>query len=256
MPISVNHSENIVEVKNVSFAYGKVPILTNVNLNIHRGDYLGVVGPNGGGKTTLIKLILGLLKPGTGSITMFGENQAEFRDWTKIGYVAQKVTHIDEVFPVTVKEIAAMGRYGHAGLLHNLTPKDNQVINWALEQVDLVSIKDQLIGNLSGGQQQRTFIARALAQQPEIIFLDEPTAGVDSEAQEQFYKLLKKLNQELEITLVLISHDVDVLTEEATEVVCINRGVVFYGLANEFIKEEQSNKLYTKNIKFIKHHKT
>ncbi len=240
MAVNTDHTKNIIEIKDLSYSYfSETPVLKNINLNIHKGDYLGVVGPNGGGKSTLIKLILGLIKPQEGSINVFSK---------RIAYVGQKATDFDQKFPATVWDVVSMGRYSATGLFKGLTKEDKTLISDVIEKVGMSEFKDRLIGDLSGGQQQKVFIARALAQEPEIIFLDEPTSGVDQDSQEQFYKILKKLNQDLEITLVLISHDVDVITKEVTEIVAINRELVFYGPSQEFIKEERG-------IKFISHHK-
>jgi zinc transport system ATP-binding protein len=221
--MNIDHSQNIIDLHNICFSYETNKVLKNVNLNVHQGDYLGVVGPNGGGKTTLIKIILGLLKPDSGTINIFGIPQNKFKDWYKIGYVAQKATSFDLRFPITVREVVSMGR-GKKG------------VNWALEQVDLKEHSNKLIGELSGGQQQRVFIARALAQKPVVIFLDEPTSGVDLESQEEFYKLLKKLNQELNITIVLISHDIDIITNEVTEVANVKQHLDYFNNPKDFLK--------------------
>lgn len=241
-----DHTKNLVELKDVSFSYlPGFPVIKNVSLNIHSGDYLGVIGPNGGGKSTLIKLILGLLTPDSGTINSF---------YTSVGYVAQKATDIDAKFPVTVYDVVSMGLYSKRGLFKYLNKSDRLSISRALEQVKMTEFKNRLIGNLSGGQQQRVFIARALATQSQLIVLDEPTSGVDESSQDEFYDLLKRLNQELGITLVLISHDTDVVTHEATEVVAINKTIVYYGTSEKFKKEEHHDKLYSKDLKFIHHH--
>ncbi len=172
---TVNHGENIIEVQNVSFSYNGHEVLKDINLAIHRGDYLGLVGGNGSGKTTLIKIILGLLKPTSGTIKLFGKNITDFKDWSKIGYVPQKATSFDVNFPATVREVVLMGRYGRRGLFHRVAQEDRDRAREALEQVEMWQHRDRLIGDLSGGQQQRVFIARALATEPEVIFLDEPT---------------------------------------------------------------------------------
>jgi zinc transport system ATP-binding protein len=234
-----DHTKNIVEIKNLSYSYTiGTPVLKDIDLNIHKGDYLGIVGPNGGGKSTLIKLILGLIKPQSGTVNMLVKN---------IAYVGQKATDFDQKFPATVWDVVSMGRYSADGLFKGLNTEDKKMIAEAIEQVGMSDYKNRLVGDLSGGQQQKTFIARALAQQPEIIFLDEPTSGVDQVSQDQFYKILKNLNQELGITLVLISHDVDVITNEVTEIAAINRDLIFYGPSKDFVKEEHG-------IKFIAHH--
>lgn len=215
--MQVNHDENIVEVNNLSFGYGDRLVLKDINLNIHRGDYLGLVGPNGGGKTTLVKLILGLIPSQSGEIRM---------NTKSVGYVAQKATNIDSLFPVTAREVVAMGN-------------NEERANKALDEVGLLDLSDRLIGDLSGGQQQRVFIARALAQEAEVIFLDEPTSGVDLESQEQFYNLLSKLNHDLGITLILISHDIEVITEEVTELACINQTMTYHGSPKEFLNDSK-----------------
>lgn len=251
----VDHTKNIIEVNDVSFTYPgeKCQALCNVSLNIHQGDYLGIIGPNGGGKTTFLKLILGLLKPDQGSIKIFGSNISDFGNWEKIGYVPQKAVDFDINFPATVAEIVMMGRYAHLGLFKWPGREDRRLTKEALEHVDMQDYKNKLIGNLSGGQQQRVLIARALAGEPEIIFLDEPTAGVDPEAQGKFYTLLRKLNKDLGITLVVISHDVDVVAHEVTEMAFINSNLIYDDNPKEFLKNSSLNTLYGKDVKIIEH---
>jgi zinc transport system ATP-binding protein len=215
-----DHSKNIIEIKNMSFSYFKdYPVLKDISLNIHYGDYLGIIGPNGGGKSTLIKLILGLLKPDAGTIKVFANS---------VGYVAQKTNDIDSRFPVTVYDVVSMGRFPQKGLFKSLNKTDREIIDKALAQVKMANFKNRLIGNLSGGQEQKVYIARALAQESQIIFLDEPTSGVDEASRHDFYQLLKKLNQDLGITLVLISHDIDMITREVTEVAIVDGGITYY----------------------------
>ncbi len=240
----IHSDEPIIETKDLSFSYGNTKVLEDINLVIHKGDYLGIIGPNGGGKTTLLKLMLGLLKPQKGQIILHSN---------QIGYVPQKAVNFDANFPATVWEVVSMGRYGKIGLFRYLGPKDKEIISKALEQVGMTNYKNRLIGDLSGGQQQRVFIARALVTNPQIIFLDEPTVGVDIKAQEDFYKLLEKLNRELRLTLILVSHDIDVVTNEATEVACINCKLVCHLKPKEFISSDYIKKLYGKDIKFIVH---
>jgi zinc transport system ATP-binding protein len=231
----VNHTHTIIDLDKVCFSYTGEEVIKDVSLEIHKGDYVGVIGPNGGGKSTLLKLMLGILKPNKGTIRLFGQDVREFKDWSKIGYVPQRA-HIEMNFPVTVEEVVAMGRYGKRGLFHFPTSEDKEEALLALKQVDMLEFKDRLINDLSGGQKQRVFIARALAAKPQVIFLDEPTVGVDIKTQKQFYEFLRKLNRELNLTLVLSSHELDVVAHEATELVYINRSIVYYGNPEEFIK--------------------
>lgn len=249
----VDHTKNIIEIKNVSFAYGQTLALKNISLTIHPGDYLGIVGPNGSGKTTLLKVMLGLLKPSSGHVKLFGSDYFNFKEWGKIGYVPQKAINFDALFPATVQEVVEMGRYAKKGLLKSLGPKDKDIIKRSLEQVDMQDYRNRLIGDLSSGQQQRVFIARALAGEPEVIFLDEPTVGVDVKTQEQFYALLRKLNTDLGLTLVMISHDIDVIAAEATELACINQTLVYHGEPAEFIKGDYLQKLYGHDLRLILH---
>lgn len=251
--MSLDHSKNIIEVHDVSYAYGDEHVLKNITLVIHQGDYVGVIGPNGSGKTTLLKIMLGLITPTSGTVKLFGAPINQFKNWSKIGYVPQKAINFDLLFPATVYEVAAMGRYGKKGLGRWLNHADKTIIEWALMQVNMWDFRNRLIGELSSGQQQRVFIARALAGEPEVIFLDEPTVGIDVKTQEQFYALLKRLNQGLGLTLVLVSHDIDVIANEVTELACINQTLVYHGASKEFVKGDYLQKLYGHNIRFILH---
>ena len=169
---AVDHTKNIIEVRDVSFSYGENLVLKNINLNIHKGDYIGIVGPNGGGKTTLIRLILNLLELKTGSIHVYSPN---------ISYVGQKASDIDQKFPITVSEVVNLG-----------TDKASAIK--AMEDVGIYSLKNRLVGTLSGGQLQKVFIALALAQKPEILFLDEPTLGLDIQTRQNMWTYIRDLN--------------------------------------------------------------
>lgn len=239
---AVDHSQNVVEVKNVSFSYGGGEVLKNINLNIHRGDYLVIVGANGSGKTTLLKIMLGLLAPRNGTVKLFGQDIGNFRDREKIGYVPQKATNFDTNFPATVHEVVLMGRFARKGLIHRITEEDHHTSRRALELVEMSAFHERLIGELSGGQQQRVFIARALATDPEILFLDEPTAGVDKAIKNEFYGLLKKFNEQLRLTVVLITHDTEDIRHGSMHVACIDRELFFHDSLDEYLKEAGSKK--------------
>lgn len=252
--MQVNHEKNIIEIKNVSFSYpGGQAVLSDIDLNIHEGDYLGIIGPNGSGKTTLVKIILGLLEPNSGEIKIFGVPREQFRDWYKIGYVPQKV-HVDPLFPVTVYETVSMGRYTGKKFWQALNRHDHTHIKRALEAVGMWELKDRRVADLSGGQLQRVFIARAIATEPKVIFLDEPTVGVDMETQTQFYHLLKKLNHEMDLTLVLISHDIETLAQETTEVACVNKTICYEKNPKEMTKHDMIKAMYGEHKFFIGHH--
>lgn len=233
----VDHSENIIEIQNVSFSYGNNEVLKNIHLSIHKGDYLGLVGGNGAGKTTLLKIILGLLSPDSGTVKLFGQDIADFKDWSKIGYVPQKAANFDVNFPATVEEVVLMGRFGKRGLFHKMTETDKKKVREALDHVDMWDHRHKLVGDLSGGEQQRVFIARALAGDPEVVFLDEPTVGVEKDIKDEFYKLLRKLNEKLHLTVVLVTHDIESIAHEAMHVACIDRTLVFHNSVDKFFKE-------------------
>ncbi|MBI3251451.1 MAG: metal ABC transporter ATP-binding protein [Candidatus Andersenbacteria bacterium] len=216
---------NILSCRDVCFSYGIEDVLHDVNVVIQRGEYIGIVGPNGGGKTTLIKIFLGLLKPMCGFVQIFDQDISAFKDWPKIGYVPQKATNFDPNFPATVREVVLMGRYARRGLLRRVTAEDEGKAQDALSKVDMGAFSSRLIGDLSAGQQQRVFIARALASEPEVLILDEPTAGVDESTQKEFYALLRRLNTQHGITLILISHDLDVVGKQASRIIYVNRTV-------------------------------
>jgi len=239
----LDHTKNIIELKDVSFSYGEEEVIRNINMSVHKGDYLGIIGPNGGGKSTLLKLMLGLLTPSKGEVFLYGIPIKKFKDWSKIGYVSQQVTHIDPHFPMTVEEVVMMGRFPRLGLLRFPSQKDKDIVNNAISQVEMLPFKNRLVGDLSGGQQQRVFIARALAGLPEVIVLDEPTVGVDVKTQKQFYILLQKLNNELNLTLVLVSHELDIVAHEATEIAYINRELVYHGMPKKFLESMYFEKL-------------
>jgi zinc transport system ATP-binding protein len=243
--MQIDHTKNIIEIKNVSFSYGKEVILEDINLNIHKGDYLGVIGPNGGGKTTLLKLILGLLKPQKGTIHLSA---------SPIGYVAQKATNFDISFPISIRDVVSQGRIVDRGLFHRLTHDDWKTVDQAINLVGLSAYKDRLIGDLSGGQQQRVFIARAITgRHSHVIILDEPTAGVDKNSQENFYSLLKKLNRQMGMTIILVSHDIDVIASETTELACINKNLIYDNNPENFLRSEKLEKLYGDGVRFVFH---
>lgn len=239
----LKHGENIIELQDVNFSYGHDQVLKNINLTVHKGDYLGIVGPNGGGKSTLLRLILGLLTPSSGNIILFGQNIENFKNWSKFGYISQQVTHIDPNFPMSVMDVVIMGTYAKLGLFKTPGKGEKEKAREALEKVGMWEYKDKLIGDLSGGQQQRVFIARALAGEPEIIVLDEPTTGVDIKTQKEFYSLLQSLNSKLEMTLVLVSHELDIVAHESTEIAYINRELIYHGVPRDFLESEYLERL-------------
>lgn len=231
----------LVCVEDVDFSYGNVKVLESIDFHVDKGEYLGILGPNGSGKTTLLKLILGIVTPEKGSVKLFGTSANKFKGWHKIGFVPQKATQIDAKFPITVSEVVA---------LNSLSP--HHTLD-ALKKVGMFEYKDSLITQLSGGQQQRVFIAKALAGEPELLILDEPTVGVDPNAQKDFYQLLDQLNKENQLTLIIVSHDTDVIVKEVSRIICINKNMVCHVTPKEFLSGNYLDKLFAPDHKRIIH---
>jgi zinc transport system ATP-binding protein len=188
----------------------------------------------------LLKIMLGLLPPRSGTVTLFGKDIRYFSDWQKIGYVPQKATGFDAQFPATVEEVVRMGRYGRRGLLKDITAQDKEKALEALGRVGMEGERTRLIGSLSVGQQQRVFIARALAGEPEILFLDEPTVGVEKEVRDDFYALLRTLNTNLGLTVVLITHDIEAVAHEAMHIACLDCTLLFHSSVKGFLKDART----------------
>jgi zinc transport system ATP-binding protein len=246
-------TEPIIKLTDVNFAYHEEPVLDHISLEVGRGEYLGVVGPNGGGKTTLLRVMLGLARPSSGSVQLFGQPIADLRERWRVGYVPQRASGLDSKLPITVEEVVGLGRVAKVGLWHRFRPADRVAVADALEHVGMSAFRRRLITELSGGQRQRVFIAKALASDPEILILDEPTTGVDVQSQDDFYQLLATLNKTQCLTLVVVSHDIDVIMNEVTKLACINETLVYHGVPKDFLKGDYMEHLYGKTRKFILH---
>ncbi|MEF8973733.1 MAG: ABC transporter ATP-binding protein [Haloarcula sp.] len=221
----------VVELTDVSFGYTSTPVVEDVSVSIDAGEYVAVVGPNGSGKSTLMQLLLGLLEPDAGTAELFGVDATAFDDGARVGYVAQRSGASQEM-PITVREVVKMGRFPHVGF-GRLSAADWRIVDEAIDTVGMTAFADRRITQLSGGQRQRAFIARALAGEADLLVLDEPTVGVDTESVDAFYDLLDSLHAE-GITVLLIEHDLQAVTEHAERVICLNREVYFDGPSTEF----------------------
>ncbi|HLD21619.1 MAG TPA: metal ABC transporter ATP-binding protein [Patescibacteria group bacterium] len=245
--------KSCIEVQHLSFYYLNQIILDNISFSITCGNYVGILGPNGSGKTTLLKIILGLLKPSEGTARVFDEDVAHLKHAAWIGYVPQSISHSGWNFPATVEEVVKTGRIAKIGMLKRWGKKDTAAVERAMELAGVDSYKKRLINHLSGGERQRIFIARALASEPKILILDEPTAGIDMTSQEAFYALLRTLNTTMNITILFVSHDIDVIAHEAKTILCLNRQLVCHVASKNFITKEHLEKLYGKKSKYILH---
>jgi zinc transport system ATP-binding protein len=214
----------VIAVRHVWAGYERERVLEDVNLSVYEGDFVGLIGPNGGGKTTLLRVLLGLLLPMRGEVRVLGLPVKEGRQ--AIGYVPQVIA-FDSEFPVSVWDVARMGRVGHRGLLRRYMAEDDAIVADALRQVELFDLRHRPIGDLSGGQRQRVYIARALATQPEILLLDEPTSSVDPQVSSNIYELLRRLNNR--VTILLVSHDMSAISSYVKTVGCLNRRLFYHG---------------------------
>lgn len=228
----------IVEVENLNFGYGEKMILKDITFSVDKGDFMGIIGANGSGKSTLIKLILNILHPLSGEIRLLGDKIEHFHKWSRVGYISQKATSFNAAFPATVEEIVGANLFSRVGLFKFLNKQHKEQIHHALEIVGMQDYRKRLIGNLSGGQQQRVFIARVLVGEPEILFLDEPTVGIDLASEEAVYCLLARLNKELGLTVVMITHDISAVTVHANKFACLgSNGLFIHNPAEEFSQE-------------------
>jgi zinc transport system ATP-binding protein len=219
-------NRNIIEINKLNFSYTSQPVLQDVNLEINAGDFLAMIGPNGGGKTTLLKLMLGLLSADRGRIRVFGKPPKEVSH--RIGYVPQDV-HINKDFPISVLDVVLMGKLKPGRGWSRHSQEDRMAANQALEKAEMADFHGRRIGELSWGQLQRVFVARALVTEPDLLFLDEPTASIDTKGQREFYALLKELNQT--ITIVVVSHDLMVVSGYVKSVACVNQRLHYHGHA-------------------------
>jgi zinc transport system ATP-binding protein len=228
----------LVEIENLTVNYDGILALDNVSLSVEEKDFLGIIGPNGAGKTTLFSCMLGLLNNYQGEIRFFGTNIRKSKQYLhQIGYVPQTPV-FEKNFPATVAEVVGMG------LTKN---QKEETIDKVLQKVWLHELSHRRIGDLSGGQQQRVFIAKALANDPQILILDEPVTGIDSQSKDLFYQILLDLNKKDNITIIWSSHDLDAVAKLATKVACLNLTLFFHGISEEFFHDENLLKMYSES---------
>jgi ABC-type Mn2+/Zn2+ transport system ATPase subunit len=249
-PGFVPHShEPIIRFDHASFGFPGVIALKDISLSINAGEFVGVIGPNGSGKTTLCRAVLGLMAPVEGHLHIFDCACDELRchHRAKIGYLPQKGV-VDRNFPVTVLETVMMGRYGALGLFKRPRQNDQEIAIESLTHVGMERHKDTALGHLSGGQQQRVFIARALAQQPKVLLLDEPTTGLDITAQHNVIELVEHLHDELGLTVLLITHDINMIRSRVNRLVLLKTRLYAAGPPADVLKPEILSEVYGKDL--------
>ncbi len=238
--------DTIINIDDVSFSYSNIPVVRNVNLAVREGEFLGVIGPNAGGKSTLLKLILGLLQPDAGEITVFGKRPEKER--SRIGYVPQHPAFSRD-FPINVRDAVLLGRLGETRWYGGYTQEDKEIAINALKAVEIDNIRNQTIDSLSGGQLQRVLIARALASRPDILILDEPTANIDVRAEEDIFGLLKQYNDHM--TIIVVSHDIGFISGYVDRVACLNQTMLCHTTSE--ISGKTIEELYGAPVRMIQH---
>lgn len=238
----------IVSIKDLWVVREGHPVLEEINFELDEGDFLGLIGPNGGGKSTLLKVMLGLIKPDRGEVRIFGLDPSHARRY--VGYVPQK-TLFDPNFPVTALDVVLMGRYSRIGLFRRYSRADREAALQALDAVGMRDLSEREIGVLSGGQQQRVFVARSLVSQPRMLLMDEPTAGVDAAQQTEFYELLCRLNRKMGIAIVLVSHDLTAVSKYVNKIACLNQRLYYHG--SKELTTEDIEKAYGCPVEMIAH---
>jgi zinc transport system ATP-binding protein len=239
--------QQAIDVRDVSFWYDGDPVLENVTLTVSERDMLGLVGPNGGGKTTLLRLILGLLEPQQGEILVLGKPPREVRHM--IGYVPQYLD-MDRTFPVTVEDVVLMGRLSESRAFWRFGVKDREAASLAMREVEIEPLRRKRIDRLSGGERQRMLIARALAGNPRILLLDEPTSNVDTMVQKEIYDLLRRINET--VTVVLVSHDIAFVSSYVKSVACLNRRLACHPASD--VTGEIIAECYSAPVRIVRHH--
>ena len=246
-----NVKEPFVDLNDVWVAYDGKWILKSIYFNCYPGEIFGIVGPNGGGKTTLLNVILGLVKPSKGSVKLFGQPPCK-NSRLDIGYLPQ-ISHADQSFPVTALDVVLMGLYSRLGFFSRPDRKSKEVAMDLLSQINMADHAKRPFAVLSGGQQQRVNIARAMASKPKLLVLDEPSTGVDRVAQEDFYELLAKFRNEQGISVIMVSHDIGVITSHADRVACLNVQLHYHDEPDSCFSPEIAREVFGEGLKVIVH---
>jgi zinc transport system ATP-binding protein len=239
--------QTLIETKKISVNYGQTQVLKDISFVIENGDFVGLAGPNGAGKTTLIKAILKLLPLSAGDIELFGSPHDKFNDWGKIGYLPQKISSINPLFPATVDEVVMLGLLSQKSWLKRITKDDIQKTDEILHELGIIDLKKRLLSELSGGQQQKVLLARTLVCHPAILIFDEPSAALDPESRETFFNLMQRLNKQDGISIILITHDTGSIGIYANKLLYIDKTMIYFGMFSDFCKSEDMNSYFGKH---------
>jgi len=245
--------ETVISLQNVWVRYNESVILEDVSLSVRKGEIISIVGPNGSGKSTLLRAIMGFKEPYRGTVTVMGTAPRKAPRGT-IGYLPQK-SAVDFTMPVNVFDVVAMARYAGKGMFERLNNEDRSQIEEVLKLVEMTDKMHSHFGSLSEGQKQRVLIARALAVGPKILLLDEPSTGLDVLAQDNFYQMLLSLRTSLNITIVMVSHDIGAVSNIVDRLACLKTRLHFHGTPGECLSNETLSSVFGKNVYYVKHDK-
>jgi zinc transport system ATP-binding protein len=235
---------SVVATTELTRRFGPVTALDRLTVELPAAGVIGLVGPNGSGKTTLIRAALGLIRPAQGRASLFGKAPDREADWDRIGYLPQRIATLTPRFPATVREVVAMGLLAKKRFPKVFRTADEAMVDRALELLDIRDVKRQPIGELSGGQQQRVLLARAIVHSPDLLILDEPTAALDPETRERFFGLLKQLNREDRVTIVIVTHDLGTIGQYSSKLLYLDKRVIFYGNFEEFCQSSDITEFF------------
>jgi zinc transport system ATP-binding protein len=249
----ITKASTIIEAKHLTFTRNDEEVLHDFSFAIHEGDYVGVIGPNGGGKTTLLRLLLGLEKPTSGGIKILGGSPIKWTVRQQIGYVAQRGGSLDNQFPATVEEVVKAGRTPRLGWLGVWRKTDTCAVDKAMKEMNIEKLRERPMSRLSGGERQKVMLARAMAAEPKILFLDEPVDGLDPQSREDFYKLLRSINKR-GVTIIFVSHDVHAISREAGSALCLKHQLVCHGNKSCHIQGTQLRDLFHETHENLVHH--
>lgn len=241
-----------VEIHGLTVVLNGREVLSDISLDLDEGRFLGIVGPNGGGKTTFLRVVLGLVKPAAGRVAIFGKTPKETVNRRFFGYLPQHL-NVDADFPATARDVVLMGLTGRAGPFRRHSKEDAENAVEMLATMGMSSYENHIFGTLSGGQQQRVSIARALICGPRILVLDEPSTGIDAVGQEDFYHLLKGLQKRLALSIIMVSHDIGVISAYVDEIACLNRTLHYHGNPLGAFNDEVLKELYGKSMEILMH---
>jgi len=234
----------LLNIEGLKVRYNAAEVLRHISFRVNAGDYVGIVGPNGSGKSTLIKTALGLVPAETGSIDLFGTPLGSFCEWRRIGYLPQRLRFINPNFPATVEEIVGLGLLPGRPLPRKLSKEDRLAVEKTLALMGISEIRKRKIGELSGGQQQRVLLARAVVGGPELLILDEPTTALDPESRDRFYTLLRDLNRDQGITVILVTHDTSSIGTYASRFLYVDKEIIFDGTFDDFCHSSEMTTLF------------